>query len=61
MTRWGLCLVSIGCIIMITSQVSESATIPLCFAGLLVVASGFMLVYRDKRSQKPLKKSAKKK
>ena len=61
MTRWGLCLVSIGCIIMILSQIKGTASIALCFAGLLVVVGGFMLVYKDKRSQKSLKKPAKKK
>lgn len=61
MTRWGLCLVSIGCLIMMLSGLRGSEGILLCFAGLLVVAVGFVLIYRDKKDKKTLKKTAKKK
>ena len=61
MTRWGLFLVCIGCIIIMSSQVNESASLGLCFLGLLVVAGGFVLIYRDKKESKSFKKSKKKK
>lgn len=62
MTRWGLFLASIGCIMIIFSQTmgNNGTSLSTCFAGVLVAIVGFMLVYRDKKATKSNKKTAKK-
>lgn len=46
---------------MMVSQLNGSDGILLCFAGLLVVVGGFVLIYRDKKDKKVLKRATKKK
>lgn len=62
MTRWGLFLASIGCIMIIFSQTTKDSGVSLstCLAGLLVAIVGFVLVYRDKKNTKSSSKPTKK-
>ncbi|RGC46398.1 hypothetical protein [Absiella sp. AM29-15] len=62
MTRWGLFLASIGCIMIIFSQTTKDSGVSLstCLAGVLVAIAGFVLVYKDKKNAKSSSKPAKK-
>lgn len=62
MARWGLGIVSIGCIVMMMSQTmnENSGSLLYCLLGVLVVIAGFMLVYKDKKGSHSVKKQNKK-
>lgn len=62
MARWGLGVVSIGCIIIMMSQTktADSGSLLYCLLGVLVVIGGFMLVYKDKKGRHSIKKQDKK-